>query len=237
MAKIKLMQFELIAMLEDSKRLIDFLQKKGIAELSDTDHEELTKYRTAPIAAVFDRKKQLILSAVETLERCCKIKRSIVQQLTDYTEIDYAQYRQITEQADSVMALVYEIKALQDEITARKADIIRKQTRIDYYRPWEKLDIPMSTVRTPTTAVFIGNFKSALTEQDILSRLAAQAPELDGVSVEVVSADKLQTCCVAICHHSDAALLEHALKAIGFIKPDHPAKMLPAKAIELLQKN
>ena len=236
MAKIKLMQFELIAMLEDSKRLIDFLQKKGIAELSDTDHEELTKYRTAPIAAVFDRKKQLILSAVETLERCCKIKRSIVQQLTDYTEIDYAQYRQITEQADSVMALVYEIKALQDEITARKADIIRKQTRIDYYRPWEKLDIPMSTVRTPQTAVFIGNFKSALTEQDILSRLAAQAPELDGVSVEVVSADKLQTCCVAICHHSDADLLEHALKAIGFIKPDHPAKMLPAKAIEQLQK-
>lgn len=85
MAKIKLMQFELIAMLEDSKRLIDFLQKKGIAEISDTDHEELTKYRTAPIAAVFDRKKQLILSAVETLERCCKIKRSIVQQLTDVT--------------------------------------------------------------------------------------------------------------------------------------------------------
>ena len=107
MAKVKLMQFELIAMLEDSKRLIDFLQKRGIAQLSDTDHEELTKYRTAPIAAVFDRKKQLIESAVETLERCCKIKRSIVQQLTDYTEIDYAQYRQITEQADSVMALTH----------------------------------------------------------------------------------------------------------------------------------
>ncbi len=236
MAKIKLMQFELIAMLEDSKRLIDFLQKKGIAEISDTDHEELTKYRTAPIAAVFDRKKQLILSAVETLERCCKIKRSIVQQLTDVTEIDYAQYRQITEQADSVMALVYEIKSLQDEITTLKADIIRKQTQIDYYRPWEKLDIPMSTVRTPQTAVFIGNFKSALREQDILSRLAAQAPELDGVSVEVVSADKLQTCAVVICHHSDAALLEQSLKAIGFIKPDHPAKMLPAKAIEQLQQ-
>ncbi len=236
MAKIKLMQFELIAMLEDSKRLIDFLQKKGIAEISDTDHEELTKYRTAPIAAVFDRKKQLILSAVETLERCCKIKRSIVQQLTDVTEIDYAQYRQITEQADSVMALVYEIKSLQDEITTLKADIIRKQTQIDYYRPWEKLDIPMSTVRTPQTAVFIGNFKSALSEQDILSRLAAQSPELDGVSVEVVSADKLQTCCVAVCHHSDAAALEQSLKAIGFIRPDHPAKTLPAKAIEQLQK-
>ena len=236
MAKVKLMQFELIAMLEDSKRLIDFLQKRGIAQLSDTDHEELTKYRTAPVAAVFDRKKQLILSVVETLERCCKIKRSIVQQLTDYTEIDYAQYRQITEQADAVMALVYEIKALQDEITAKQSEILRKQTRIDYYRPWEKLDIPMSTVRTPQTAVFIGNFKSTLSEQDILARLAVQAPELDGVSVEVVSADKLQTCCVAVCHHSDAAALEYALKAIGFVKPDHPAKTLPRLAIEQLRQ-
>ena len=55
MAKIKLMQFELVAMLEDSKRLIDYLQKQGVAALSDTDHEELIKYQTRPIAAVFER--------------------------------------------------------------------------------------------------------------------------------------------------------------------------------------
>ena len=156
MAKIKLMQFELIAMLEDSKRLIDFLQKQGVAQLADTDHEDLTKYRTAPIAAVFEKNKKKIEAAVQTLERCCKIKRSIVQQLTDFTEIDFSQYRQITEQADSVMALVYEINALQEEITETQTQILRKQTRIDYYRPWEPLDIPMSTVRTPTAAVFIG---------------------------------------------------------------------------------
>ena len=96
MAKIKLLQFELVAMLEDSKRLIDYLQKQGIAALSDADHEELTKYQTQPIAAVFERNKEKILAAVKTMERCCKIKRSIVQQLTDVTEIDFAQYRQVT---------------------------------------------------------------------------------------------------------------------------------------------
>ena len=148
MAKIKLMQFELVAMLEDSKRLIDFLQKQGVAQLADADHESLVKYRTAPIAAVFEKNKQKIEAAVKTLERCCKIKRSIVQQLTDYTEIDFSQYRQITEQADSVMALVYEINALQDEITAKQTEILRTQTKIDYYRPWEPLDIPKQPERT-----------------------------------------------------------------------------------------
>ena len=235
MAKIKLMQFELIAMLEDSKRLIDFLQKQGVVQLADTDHEALTKYRTAPIAAVFEKNKPNNEDTVKTLERCCKSKRSMIQQLTDFTEIDFAQYRQITEQADSVMAFVYEINALQDEITAKQTEILRKQTRIDYYRPWEPLDIPMSTLRTPTTAVFIGLFKSTLSEEQILAMLAKQAPDLDGVSVEVVSADKLQTCCVALCHQSDAPALEQALKAIGFVRPDHPAKMLPKRAIELLQ--
>ena len=235
MAKIKLMQFELIAMLEDGKRLIDFLQQKGVVQLSDTDHEELTKYRTAPIAAMFEKNKEKIQNAVRALERCCKIKRSIVQQLTDFTEISFSQYRQITEQADSVMALVYEINALQAEITSLQSQLIRTQTRIDYYRPWEPLDIPMSTVRTPTCSVFIGNFKSTLDEAEILARLAAQAPELDGVTAEVVSSDKLQTCCVVLCHQSDASALEAALKAIGFVRPDHPAKTLPRLAIEQLQ--
>ncbi len=235
MAKIKLMQFELVAMLEDSKRLIDYLQKQGIAALSDTDHEELTKYQTRPIAAVFERNKEKIGAAVRTLERCCKIKRSIVQQLTDVTEIDFSQYRQVTEQADNMMSLVYEINALQEQITARQTEILRKQTRIDYYRPWEPLDIPMSTVRTMTSAVFIGNFKSQLSEPQILALLAKEAPELDGVSVEVVSSDKLQTCCVAVCHRSDGPELERALKAVGFIRPDHPAKTLPRIAIEQLQ--
>ena len=231
MAKIKLMRFELIAMLEESKRLIDYLQKIGVTELSDVETDELTKYQTSVITSALDRKQAAVQSAVAAVEKYGSIKRSFIQSFTDYTEIDYHEYRRIGEQADEMSSLCEKINSLQDEIQTLKADIVRWQTKIDYYKPWEKLDIPMSTVRTPSTSIFIGMFRSMLTEQDILNNIASEIPEIDGVTAEVISSSKIETCCVVMCHKSDSAEVEAALKATGFIRPDNPAKKLPSSAI------
>ena len=225
------MHFALIAMLEDSKRLIDYLQRVGVTELADIDDDALTKYRTGPLVSIFEKKEKQARQAVEAVERRCKIKRTLIQSLTDYTEIDYHQYRQLCEQADLVMEDCAAVNALTDEIHAYKAEIVRQQTMIDYYRPWEALDIPMNTRRTPTTSIFIGLFKSQLQREDVEARLAQELPEVDGVSVEIISSSKLQTCCMVLCHRSDAEAVETALKACGFIRPDKPAKMLPSAAI------
>ena len=234
MAKIKLLHFSLIAMLEDSKRLMDYLQRLGIAELSDVEDPDstLTKYQTSALVQTFTRKQQQVNAAVETLERSCRIKRSFVQQFTDTTDITYYDYRRLCENADNVMQLCEHINALQGEIDAAKQDILRRRTKIDYYRPWEALDLPMNTRRTASAEIFIGQFKSQLEAAEILSRLAVELPETEGISAEVVSAEKLQTCAVIVCHRSDAADVEHALKAIGFVRPDNPAKTLPRRAIE-----
>lgn len=234
MAKIKLLHFSLIAMLEDSKRLMDYLQRLGIAELSDVEDPDstLTKYQTSALVQTFTRKQQQVNAAVETLERSCRIKRSFVQQFTDTTDITYYDYRRLCENADNVMQLCEHINALQEEIDAAKQDILRRRTKIDYYRPWEALDLPMNTRRTASAEIFIGQFKSQLEAAEILSRLAVELPETEGISAEVVSAEKLQTCAVIVCHRSDAADVERALKAIGFVRPDNPAKTLPRRAIE-----
>ena len=231
MAKIKLMHFALIAMLEDSKRLIDYLQRVGVTELADVSDDALTKYRTGPLVSIFEKKEKTARQAVEAVEHRCKIKRTLIQSLTDYTEIDYHQYRQLCEQADTVMVDCEAVNALTEEIRAQKAEIVRQRTMIDYYRPWESLDIPMNARRTPTTAIFIGLFKSQLQREDVETRLAQELPETDGISVEIISSSKLQTCCMVLCHHSDAEAVETALKACGFIRPDKPAKTLPSAAI------
>lgn len=229
------MHFALIAMLEDSKRLIDYLQRVGVTELSDINDDALTKYRTGPLVSIFEKKEKTARQAVEAVERRCKIRRTLIQSLTDYTEIDYHQYRQLCEQADTVMVDCEAVNALTDEIHALNAEIVRQRTMIDYYRPWETLDIPMNSRRTPSTAIFIGLFKSQLQRADVETRLAQELPDVDGISVEVVSSTKLQTCCVILCHHSDAEAVEAGLKACGFIRPDKPAKTLPSAAIKACQ--
>ena len=48
MAKLKMMKIELLALLEDSKKIIDLLQRKGVVELTDEEQEEgLQKFATA----------------------------------------------------------------------------------------------------------------------------------------------------------------------------------------------
>ena len=235
MAKVKLMHFELIAMLEDSKKLIDYLQRLGITELSDVDGEEtaaLTKYQTSSLVQMYERKQKAVQTAVAGVEKYANIHRSLIQQFTDYTEIEYHDYRRLCEQADSVMAICDYVNAQLAEIETLHADIMRQKAQITYYRPWEALDIPMNTRRTPATEIFIGQFKSQMQKEDILDRLAVQIPEVEGVTAEIVSSDKLQTCAVILCHQSDASAVEQGLRAIGFVRPDHPAKTLPRLAID-----
>ena len=46
MAKIKLVHFELVALLQDSKKLMDYLQKIGITEIEKTENEDVTHLDT-----------------------------------------------------------------------------------------------------------------------------------------------------------------------------------------------
>ena len=45
MAKVKLARFEILALLTESKKLMDFLQKSGVAEIENSNEELLIKYK------------------------------------------------------------------------------------------------------------------------------------------------------------------------------------------------
>lgn len=237
MAKIKLLRFEIAAVLEESRRLIDFLQQSGIAEISEFSAEEgLTKYQTESLCNDFERKSERALSCSQTLEQYCKIKQPFLASFMDGKSIELSEYRSICDGADEIMCLCDRLHSLSESISFEKAEIVRQQTLIDYYSPWEKLDIPMSCVRTPSSCVFIGYFKEQLTKDGILANIANSSPELDGVDVQIVSSSPAMTAVVALCHQSDREALETALRESGFVKPDNPAKALPSVVIKQAEK-
>ncbi|MGN1417861.1 MAG: hypothetical protein ACI4W6_00865, partial [Acutalibacteraceae bacterium] len=231
MAKVKLMRFELIALFEESKKITEYLQRFGAAEIENTELEQLSKYNSNKITSLFEQTYNKAIKAAGVLEKYCEIKKSLIQSFTDYTFIEYDDYKQFCDRADKVKGICDCVCRLNDEIEQLNAQIIKKQTLIDYYKPWENLDIPMSSSRTASTSIFIGTFGSELTSQDILNLLAGEIPEVDGIEVQTVNTSKLQTSAVILCHHSDAQMLSSALKKIGFSKPDFPAKKLPKAAI------
>lgn len=232
MAKIKLMSFEIISLLSDSKKIMDYLQKTGAVQFEDATDEELIKYKTTSIVAQLENKFSLAKSAYTILEENCKLKKSFIESFSDCKEIDYSDYKMLTDKSEELTGICREIVALKEQADTLKAEIIKQQSLIDYYGPWKGLDIPMASKRTATTSIFIGTFKNQYSADEILSMIKECDEELDDIAIEIVHSEKMLTCAVFMCHESSGEKLESVLRDIGFVIPDKVAMKLPDKAQE-----
>ena len=236
MAKIKLVHFELIALLQESKKLMDYLQKIGITEIEQTGCTDIVKYETDGIVRQFERFYEIAESAKNTVEQYCRIKRSFARSLRDYDYIEYRDFRLKFDKADEILSLCRDILKLSDEISAIRTEIIRLNTLIEYLKSWERLDIPMSSTRTGKTSIFIGSFKKELTAEKLKNELAVSLPETEGIEVQIIHATKLLTNVVVLCYIDDGDKVAAALKSLGFTFPDSPVKKLPSAAIKEYQE-
>ena len=235
MAKVKLAKFELAASMADSKRLVDFLQRFGCTHIDNIDNEHLRKYDNTQLILNFRQRQGRAKTAQKILEEICGIKKNMLTQLTDVAEIDYDEYRQFVSTIDETSEACDLVIKTSEEIDELKTDVIKLRKKIEYYSPWEKLDIPMSSTRTARTRVFVGYVKSEMTAQQLRQLLAETAPELDGIGIDLISSSPLQTCFVVVCFEADADELAKALSLNGFCIPDEPAKAIPAKAVSDLE--
>lgn len=232
MAKVKLMAFELISLLSESKKIVEYLQKTGAVQFENADDEELIKYKTTGIVAQLLRKQDYAKTAYEILEQQCEIKKTLIEKFTDCKEIDYNDYRLLSDKSEELYVKCSEIHALYDKTAELKAEIIAQQSLADYYGPWSTLDIPMASKRTATTNIFVGTFKNQYTKEEIIELIKQRNEELDDVEIEIVHSEKMLTCAVLMCHHSSGEALSGVLRDIGFIIPDKVAAKLPVRAAE-----
>lgn len=232
MAKIKLMSFELISLLSDSKKIIDYLQKTGAVQFENATDEELVKYKTTAIVSQLENKYALAQQTYKILEENCKLKKSFVESFSDCKVIDYSDYKLLTDKSEELAGICREILAVKEKIDMYKAEIIKQQSLIDYYTPWIGLDIPMASKRTATTTIFIGTFRNQYTKEEMIELIKKADEDLDDVEIEVVSSEKMLTCALFMCHESSAEKLENILRDLGFVVPDKVAMKLPDKARE-----
>lgn len=94
----------------------------------------------------------------------------------------------------------------------------------------------MNCEGTKKTRIFIGSIGSVMTQEEILTRIAQTAPDLSAVDVEIISADKDQTCLTAVCLRTEADRLEEALRASGFSRPAQSWEKIPAQELEEIEK-
>ncbi len=232
MAKVKLLSFELVSLKSEGKRIVDHIQRLGVAEITKIDDDLLDDFDTDAVIDEYSKKNSLASNAISVIEKHCSIKRSLVQSLTDYKEIEYSEYRLLTDKADSIEAACKEALELNKEIEALKQKITEERNTVEYYTPWKSLDIPMGSKRTTNTTIFIGTLDGEYDAERISQMLVNKNENLSSAAVETVSVSKLQTCIVVVAHNSLASETEASLREIGFTLPDKIYQGLPSKAIE-----
>lgn len=239
MAKIKLQRFELIALLDDGKKLTDFLQMYGSVHIEKTDKNlcpESSVDNLAVITDTFLKNRETALTAKDILESNCNLKKSFLESLNDYVELEYYEYKQLCDNADDIYCKCIKLCELQSEISQLNKMLSDKKILIEKYKPWENLDIPMSSSRTASTSIFIGCFRFEHTSDDILVDLSRILSDNIAVECEIISSSPLQTCAFIICHKNDEREVFTALSRLGFLKPDNPAKKLVKKAISDIEQ-
>lgn len=232
MAKIKLVYFELVSLLSESKRIMDYIQKTGKAQLVDMNAERLLKYDTSSIVSQFDKKYSKAVKGLKILEKYCEINTPFTESFSDFKEIDYSEYKLLCDKADRFDELCDSIIAMDDEIHNLETEIAQEESSLNYHTLWQKLDIPMASKRTLTTKIFIGTFPCELSDEQIINKLVQIDDGIDGVAVEIVNSQKMLTCAVVMCHESISERTENALRQTGFTIPDKITTPLPARTIE-----
>ncbi|MDY3896348.1 MAG: hypothetical protein SOZ74_08700, partial [Candidatus Fimenecus sp.] len=161
-------KIELLAMLGESKDIIDYLQRKGTVQVEKCDAPESMYYTdTDSSVSQLERLLQTAENAKEILSFYSPEKKKLTDSFLPRKEIELSAFREESEKTDEAMAKCREIIDIKKEIADKKADIIREQTAREALVPWEKLDIPPNTTGTKHTAVFVGSLPDACTEETL----------------------------------------------------------------------
>lgn len=237
MAILNMKRIEILGLQKDRKKIIEFVQRQGCVQLDEMQEEgqHFTNLPTQQTVTQLERYESTVDSALEVLNRYTSGKGGLLDSFAPREEMSTTEYLEKSKNVDATLGKCKQINALYKKIQDSKVEIARAETAIDQVRPWETLDIPSSFKGTADTQAFIGTIAEPLDREGVLTKIVEADPEAQG-EVEIVSADKNQTCLVAICHKDNAKTFEQALRTAGFVAVSDATKHPPKVRIERLTK-
>lgn len=237
MAILNMKRIEILGLQKDRKKIIEFVQRQGCVQLDEMQEEgqHFTNLPTQQTVTQLERYESTVDSALEVLNRYTSGKGGLLDSFAPREEMSTTEYLEKSKKVDETLGKCKQLNALYKKIQDSKVEIVRAETAIDQVRPWETLDIPSSFKGTADTQAFIGTIAEPLDREGVLTKIVEADPEAQG-EVEIVSADKNQTCLVAICHKDNAKTFEQALRTAGFVAVSDATKHPPKVRIERLTK-
>lgn len=238
MAVLQTQKIHICALKKNRKQILEELQRTGKVQINPGgDEDEIFRHMdTTAACSIFEKRARAAEDALKVLETLVPEKKGILSSLEGKKLLSVEQYEKGVQEREQILKDISSILALQKEAAEAAASRIRSESTIESLAPWMSLDIPMNSAETKETAVLIGSLPGGWTQEQLLSALAAVRPDLGAVSVEILGADKDQTCLFAVTSKKDRDILEDALRVNGFVRPSVVCGTVPSEYAEELRR-
>ena len=223
MAKLKMQKIELVALLTDSKKIVELLQRRGVVELSDCTDSSLVKTNVTSIIAEFEKFRNLVTQALDVLDTHAPEKKSLLDSFSGKMEIDKHDFGKETLKLEKIMQCASEITRCSRSISEYEASITQIGVRLDNLSQWMNLDFPLNFRETTSTTGFIGSMPENISEE----KLSELLPKL--CCAEIISASKEQTNLFILCHKDVSDEVQETLRIHAFVPLSEPEKLTPAQ--------
>lgn len=235
MAKCNMKRIEIAALLSDSKKIVERLQRRGVVEICDNVDDALVRLNTQAMTGVFEKNLHLAERAREIMAQYAPAKTSWLDSLRGPREFTTQAFGRQAGEADRIQKKCYDIIALEKQIHDASEEIIRLRTQMDALEPWRKLDVSLVAAPTRRTRCFAGSLPGFHSAEELAARLREADGGLTALELEVVFASRQQTCLWVVCLEEIARQTEDALREMGFSRPADPAKETPEQCIRAMQ--
>ena len=229
-------RIELIGLLEDRKKIMERLQRRGVVEMINIEEKGLKKLDTQSQISQFDRNIAVAVNARGIIMRRFKPKKGLLDGFQGRREIEKHEFGKKAAQRDELLKLCSGIIAADKRINDCEADEVRINVLMETLEPWKALDRPTNFTGTKKTRFFIGSLAGRHTEEELLQLILENGEFTSGVVVDVVSSFKEITDFTVLCHKDDAAAMGQALREIGFIEFADKTSLKPAEQLEAYEQ-
>ena len=227
----------IIALRQDRKRLLEHLQNSALIQIKKCEKSKngFSKIDVTSQMQIFERNVALTEQALKILDKSVPDKQGLLSSFKGRRVVDPDDIGVYASQAGDVINVCSRITELEKECADNQAEQIRIKTSLEQLKAWEKLDIPLNTTDTKSTAIFIGTLPEEYTQESLSQKIAEENPKLE-FEVEIEYSANHMTCVVIFTPISQKVMAEDVLRNIGFAKPMSPTSRIPTKKVERLKK-
>ncbi len=213
-------KIEIVALLCDSKKIIERLQRRGIVELTDIQDERLVKMNTSASVMQFEKNRDRAVQALEILNNRAPGKKGIGELFSGKRQMTTDDFGVAAGEIEKILTAAMNIIELESQITHIDNENAKLTAACDSVLAYSNLDVPIGFKGTEFTDFYLGSISS-------LESVADRMPE--GTVVKILSSNKQQTHIAVLCLKKESDEVYKILREAGFANADLPAGMTPGE--------